>query len=180
MAVALTTTAAAQEEPPFDRYSRTRGLVGGWSHSWRPVFVWGETSTDIAFVAFHPRMGWFVSNRLELFGEATVLVYYQPKADITLGLAGLAGRYHLRRRGRVIPYATLGGGLAWTSLDVPEINRVYNFQVFFGGGIRLLRARNPGIVIELRNHHISNAGTAPPNFGIDAAQILIGVEWILR
>ena len=52
------------DEPPFSKGSRTRGLTGGWGHSWRPIF--GKTRSEITFVAFHPRMGWFVTDRLEL------------------------------------------------------------------------------------------------------------------
>ena len=141
---------AAQEPRRFDRDSRTRGLVGGWAHSWRPLIVFGDTSSHIAFVAFHPRMGWFITDRLELYGEGTLFVYHEPEAAVTAGLGGLAGRYHFRNSGRVIPYALLGGGLVWTSLDVPEIDRIFNFQTFVGVGLRLLKARGPGLFVELR------------------------------
>ena len=174
----LLATLSVAQEARFDRDSRTRGLVGGWAHSWRPVF--GQTTSDIRFVAFHPRMGWFLTDRLELYGEGTLFVYHEPAVAVTGGLGGIAGRYHFRNSGTWIPYTTLGAGLLWTSLDVPEIDRVFNFQVFFGAGLRLLRASNPGLIFELRNHHISNANTAGENLGINAATILVGVEWILR
>ena len=90
-------------EQPVGQGFRTRGLTGGWGHSWRPLF--GKTRSDISFVAFDPRMGWFVTDRLELYGEGTL---------------------------------------------------------FF------------------RTHHISNAGTAGQNLGINAATVLAGVEWGLR
>ena len=125
-------------------------------------------------------MGWFATDRLELYGEGTLFVYHKPALAITGGLGGIAGRYHFTNLGRWIPYATMGAGLLWTSLDVPEIDRVFNFQVFFGAGLRLLRARNPSLIFELRSHHISNANRAGENLGINAAEVLVGVEWILR
>jgi Lipid A 3-O-deacylase (PagL) len=170
----------AEERQAFDRKSRTRGLVGGWAHSWRPFVIFGETESDIGLVAFHPRMGWFVTDRLELYGEGTLLVYHKPEIAIAAGLGGIAGRYHFKKSGRVIPYGLLGAGLVWTSLDVPEIDRIFNFQVFGGAGVRLLRDRGPGVIIELRTHHISNANTVLPNLGIDVATVLVGIEWILR
>ena len=34
----LLPAAGVAQEVRFDRDSRTRGLVGGWAHSWRPLF----------------------------------------------------------------------------------------------------------------------------------------------
>jgi hypothetical protein len=68
----------------------------------------------------------------------------------------------------------------WTSLDVAEIDRTFNFQHFFGIGWRQNRLRGPRLVVELRNHHISNAGTAGDNLGVNAIVALTGVEWLLR
>lgn len=165
--------------PGFDRHSRSKGLLWGWGHSWGPGWPgWGKTESDLAFVAFHPQMGWFVLDRLELYGEATLLVYHQPEPGISAGLTAFCGRYHFWNHRSWAPYATLGAGLVWTSLDVPEIDRVFNFQVVWGGGVRILRRRGPGWIVEFRNHHISNAGTASRNLGLNAATILAGIEWL--
>ena len=166
------------DERPFSKGSRTRGLMGGWGHSWRPIF--GQTRSQITFVAFDPRMGWFVTDRLELYGEGTLFLYNEPQAAVAAGLGGLAGRYYLRTSGGWIPYVHAGGGLLWTSLNVPEIDRIFNFQLFIGVGWRQTRASGPRWVFEFRNHHISNAGTAGKNLGINAATVLTGVEWVLR
>ena len=173
----LAASVRAQEQPVGEG-SRTRGLVGGWGHSWRPIF--GKTRSDITFAAFNPRMGWYVTNRLELYGEATLFVYDRPQTAVAAGLAGLAGRYYLKPIGGGTPYVHAGAGLLWTSLDVPEIDRIFNFQLFVGIGWRQMRARGPCWVVEFRNHHISNAGTAGENLGINAAAVLTGVEWVLR
>jgi hypothetical protein len=171
----------APAQPRTERGSRTRGLTGGWGHSWRlGVPGWGKTRSHVAFVAFHPRLGWFVTDRLELGGEATLLAYYEPRPAVSAGLAGIAGRFHLTKTRAWTPYATAGAGLLWTSLDAPEIDRVFNFQLFYGVGVRRVGRRNPGWILELRNHHISNAGTAGPNLGLNAATLVAGVEWIVR
>ena len=180
LATAIVLTApgnADAQERPFSKGSRTRGLIGGWGHSWRPIF--GQTYSDIEFAAFHPRMGWFLMDRLEMYGEATLFLYHNPEAAVAAGLGGLSGRYYLKDSGRWIPYVHGGSGLLWTSLDVPEIDRIFNFQLFFGIGWRQNRPSGPRLVIELRNHHISNAGTAGENRGINAAMLLTGIEWVL-
>ena len=167
-----------ERTPRFDSASRTRGLNFGWGHSWSPFF--GKTRSDLGFVAFHPQMGWFLTDHLELYGEATLFVYHQPLGDVSAGLGGLAGRWHFWNDRAITPYIVAGVGLLWTSLDVREIDRQINGQHFGGIGIRWVPLRGPGLTIELRNHHISNAGTAGENLGVNAGTIVAGVQWILR
>jgi lipid A 3-O-deacylase len=178
-AIVLSLPAAVRaDEPPFSKGSRTRGLTGGIGRSWHPGF--GQTRSEITFAAVAPRIGWFVADRVELYGEGTFFLYSQPELAVAAGLAGLSGRYYLKTSGRWIPYVHAGSGLLWTSLDVAEIDRIFNFQLFIGVGWRQTRARGPRLVFEFRNHHISNAGTAGENLGINAATVLAGVEWVLR
>ena len=40
--------------------------------------------------------------------------------------------------------------------------------------------RGPGLMLEFRNHHISNAGTRGENLGINAGMLVAGVHWVLR
>ena len=178
MMLCLSVPVRAQDEPSVTKGNRTRGLVGGWGHSWRPIF--GQTTSEITFVAFHPRMGWFITDRLELYGEATLFLYDRPHTAVAAGLGGLSGRYYLKTSGGWLPYVHAGSGLLWTSLDVPEIDRIFNFQLFTGVGWRQNRPAGPCLVFEFRNHHISNAGTAGKNRGINAATFLTGIEWVLR
>lgn len=177
--VAAAAPARAQDSP-VDRGVRTRTLAAGWGNAWQfGIPGYGKTRTDATFVAFHPALGWFVHNRAELVGEATLFAYYRPRPAITAGLAGLGGRYHLRDRGRVLPFVSGGAGFLWTSLDVPEIDRVFNGQLYYGAGIRVRPGRNPSWRVEIRNHHISNAGTAGENLGLNAFVLIVGVEWFL-
>ena len=159
----------------------TRGLAGGWGHSWtHGVPGYGKTESDVQFVAFHPQLGRFVTDGLELYGEGTLLLYTQPDVDIAGGLAGLGGRYHLGSDRRWTPYVMGAAGLLWTSLEIPELDRIFNFQLQYGIGLRLTPVRGPGLIVELRNHHISNAGTAGENLGLNAATVIAGVQWVLR
>ena len=50
----------------------------------------------------------------------------------------------------------------------------------YGLGVRVVPPRGPGLLVELRNHHISNAGTAGENLGLNAATVIAGVQWVLR
>jgi hypothetical protein len=171
-------TLVAAQDPPFARGSRTRGLVGGWGAGYHPP--WAVAHSDVTFAALHPRMGWFIEDRIELYGEATFFLYTEPASEITAGLGGLAGRLYLRDSGSWIPYLHGGIGLLWTTLEIRNIDSIFNYQHFIGIGWRQNRVRGPRLVLELRNHHISNAGTAGKNLGVNALVALSGVEWVLR
>ena len=157
----------------------TRGLVSGWGHSWKPG-GYGKTESNVEFVAFHPQLGRFVTDHLELYGEGTLLLYYRPSVSISGGLAGIGGRYHFWNNRGWTPYIVGITGLIWTGLDIPELDRIFNFQVIYGLGFRVVPPRGPGFIVEFRNHHISNAGTAGKNLGVNTATILTGVQWVLR
>ena len=176
--IALIPGVVRAQDRPFEKGNSTRGLIGGLGIGYQPP--WAPTRSDVAFAAFHPRMGWFVHDRLELYGEATLFLYARPQADLAAGAGAMAGRYYLRTSGRWMPYLHGGVGMLWTGLEVIEIDRTFNFQHFIGVGWRQHRVRGPRLVFELRNHHISNAGTDGENLGVNALVALAGIEWILR
>lgn len=159
----------------------TRGLAAGWGHSWRHgVPGYGKTTSDVQFIAFHPQLGRFVTGHLEIYGEGTLLVFTRPEVDIGAGLAGLGGRYHFWQDRSWTPYVGGVAGLVWTDLDIPELDRTFNFQLAYSLGVRIVPRRGPGWIFELRNFHISNAGTAGENLGLNAATVVAGVQWVLR
>lgn len=171
----------AGDPPPLARGYETRGLAGGWGHSWRPGWPgYGKAISDAQFVGFYPQAGWFVTDWLELYGEGTAHVYYRPHAAFLGGVVGIGGRHHFRRDRTWSPYYTLTGGMAWTSLNVPEVDRIWNFQVVWGAGIKQITRRGPGLMLEFRNHHISNAGTRGENLGVNAGMVVAGVHWVIR
>ena len=88
--------APAAQEPRLAEGYWTRGLAGGWGHAWKHgVPGYGKTESDVRFAAFHPQLGRFVTDHLELYGEGTLLVYARPARTVSAGLAGLGGRYHV-------------------------------------------------------------------------------------
>ena len=181
MVMTLASRPCEAQSPPLSAGTWTRGLAASWGHSWKHGLPgYGKTESDVQFVGFHPQLGRFVTDHLELYGEATLLSYYQPHAEISAGVAGLGGRYHLWSDRVWTPYVVGAAGLLWTSLDIYELDRTFNFQLLYGVGLRLIPARGPGWIVEFRNHHISNAGTAGENLGLNTAALTAGVQWILR
>ena len=174
--------AGPSDEPaPLARGYQTRALAGGWGRSWLHGWPgYGRAISEIQYIGFYPQMGWFVTNWLELYGEGTAHLYYRPDIAVLGGVLGIGGRHYLFRDRRWTPYYMLGGGLAWTSLNVPEVDRIWNFQVVWGVGVKRITRRGPGLMLEFRNHHISNAGTRGENLGVNAAMAVVGVHWVLR
>ena len=123
------------EPAPLARGYRTRTLAGGWGHS--RLHGWpgyDQTVSDIQYFGFYPQMGWFVTNWLELYGEGTAHVDHRPHAAILGGVVGIGGRHYFRRNRAWTPYYTLAGGMAWTSLEVPEVDRILEFPGGVGRG----------------------------------------------
>src|SRR5262245_23396460 len=85
----LQPAAVRSQDRSFEAGDRTRGLLGGVGVGYKPP--WAPTESDVAFAALHPRLGWFVHDRIELFGEATLFVYSEPKPEVSAGAGVLAG-----------------------------------------------------------------------------------------
>ena len=78
--IALAPGAVAAQDARLASGNWTRGLAGGWGHSWRDSAP-GHDET-VQFVAFHPQLGRFLTDHLEFYGEGTLLLYTQPSVAV--------------------------------------------------------------------------------------------------
>ncbi|HEY7534062.1 MAG TPA: acyloxyacyl hydrolase, partial [Nitrospiraceae bacterium] len=69
------------------------------------------------------------------------------------------------------PYVEFAGGPFWTDLgnEIPEESSELNFILTAGVGISFFVSSQAAINIGYRFHHISNAGTSYPNYGINSS-----------
>jgi len=79
----------------------------------------------------------------------------------------------LANRGSIVPTSSLGGGTLFTNTKVPEGTSRINFTTSAPFGLHFLRSKY-NISTEVRFMHISNAGLATPNPGINTIQFRIG------
>jgi opacity protein-like surface antigen len=98
---------------------------------------------------------------------------------VTAYYAGLAAvfRYHFRSLGRLVPYleaAAAGGG---SNLDVSEIDSDFAFWLAAGAGASWFVSERTAIYAGYRLVHVSNAGLAEPNSGIEAHTGVAGVSY---
>ena len=78
---------------------------------------------------------------------------------------------------RAIPFAELGGGVLFSNHDVPLGTSHINFLTHGTFGVQLFNDERRAVTASVRFEHISNAGLASPNPGINSVQFLLGVNW---
>jgi len=131
------------------------------------------------------RYGWFLTDahgpsflngRFEYAIDAVPLyLIFQPSnTAYGVGLNPLNLKWDFERRGHLVPYVELGGGLLFTTHQVPPRTSSVNFTPSGGFGVHYLGARLAW-TLEARYFHISNAGLSRSNPGINSFVVRIGV-----
>ncbi|HWC16871.1 MAG TPA: acyloxyacyl hydrolase [Terriglobales bacterium] len=85
-------------------------------------------------------------------------------------------KYNFTSFGRGFPYLELGGGVLFTNHDVPDGTNTVNFTPQAGIGVQVpLKRSNDYFGLALKYIHISNAGLATPNPGLNTLQVKLSV-----
>jgi len=154
-------------------------LWAGGGHS-----VPGGTKNTSAFNA-GLRYGWiitgphlpgFLRGRFEYAVDAVpVFFVFQPaNTAFGAGFDPLGLKWNFERHGRISPYLELCGGVLRTNVNIPTNTNTVNFMDQAALGMHILGAKN-NVSLELRYMHISNAGLANLNPGINTVQVRLGV-----
>ena len=143
----------------------------------------GRGSTGIWDVGL--RYGWvlidlhgpgFLSGRFEYALDAVPLyLIFQPaNTAYGVGLNPANLKWNFATRGRFAPYTELGGGVLFTTHEVPSRTSTVNFTPSAAFGTHFLGERLAWTV-EARYLHISNAGLSRFNSGINTFEVRLGV-----
>ena len=144
----------------------------------------GSTSdTGVWNVGF--RYGWVLTDAIgpgPLRGRFEYAVDVVPIFVLTqrtntaygIGLNPFALKWNFGENKKVVPYFDLGGGVLFTNTDVPEGTNRVNFTTSGALGLHFLRSKFNWSA-EVRFMHISNAGLATPNPGINTIQFRLGL-----
>ena len=118
----------------------------------------------------------FLSGRLEYAVDAVpvFLVVQKTNTAYGVGINPFAFTWLLDTGKSVVPYFEVGGGTLFTNNKVPEGTSRINFTTSGALGLHFLRTKY-NIGTEVRYMHISNAGLATPNPGINTIQFRIGL-----
>ena len=167
---------AAQSGP--ERGGRELEVWAGGGHS-----VSGGRGNTGAFNA-GIRYGWiltgahlpsFLRGRFEyaVDGVPLFLVFQPANTAYGAGFDPLVLKWNFERHGRLSPYLELTGGTLFTNHDVPTGTNTVNFTDQAALGVHVLGERH-NVSLELRYMHISNAGLATPNPGVNTVQVRLG------
>ena len=128
-----------------------------------------------------PHLPGFLRGRFEYAVDAVpIFLAFQPaNTAYGVGFNPLGLKWNFERHGRLSPYLELGGGVLFTNHDVPTYTNDVNFTPSAAFGTHVLGAKYNWSV-ELRYLHISNAGLATPNPGINTVQVRLGVGKFFR
>lgn len=120
----------------------------------------------------------YLRGRLEYAVDAVpvFLVIQKTNTAYGVGINPFAFKWLLDTHSNVVPYFEVGGGTLFTNTKVPEGTSHTNFTSSGAAGLHFLRGRR-NISAEVRYMHISNAGLATPNPGINTVQFRIGFGW---
>jgi hypothetical protein len=123
-----------------------------------------------------PHLPSFLRGRFEYAVDAVpmFLVFQPANTAYGVGFNPLGLKWDFVRRGRLSPYLELSGGTLFTNRNVPTYTNTVNFTSAAALGTHILGAKYNWSV-ELRYLHISNAGLAVPNPGINTVQLRLGV-----
>ena len=78
---------------------------------------------------------------------------------------------------RVVPYLELGGGVLFTSTEVPAFTSTTNFLTHAAFGLQFFVREKRAVTVATRYEHISNAGLTTPNPGINTVHFTVGYHW---
>jgi len=117
----------------------------------------------------------FLKGRFEYAVDAVplFLVFQRYNTAYGAGVNPLGLKWDFAARGRVEPYLELNGGTLFTNHDVPAGTSAVNFTSAAAFGIHILGDKYAWSV-EARYMHISNAGLASPNPGVNTVQVRLG------
>jgi len=138
---------------------------------WATQLRWGRVLTE-------PRgPGWLRGTLEYAFEIVPALVRVQSETVWGGGVNPFLLQYHFTRSRRFVPFLQAGGGMLFTTDDIPAGTAQFNFTPQGGVGLYWLRGDQASLVLGLRYHHISNAGRIQPNPGQNALYFFTGMSW---
>jgi len=174
---------ARSEAPssPLEKGVSEWGIVAGygWAHH-----IWGGRA-DRQLVLAGARLGKVLTGPVGpglLRGHFEVSVELLPavilfQEETTYAVsATLLFRHYFRTSSRLKPFISIGAGPLFSNMEVPPGTSRLNFTPQGGLGVVVFRDAAMAFLLEYRLHHISNAGTASPNPGINSSCLQVGLS----
>lgn len=124
-------------------------------------------------------LGGFLRGQFEWSGDLMPLYYVVQPAKNAYGAAfnPVNLKWNFTSSPKIIPYLELGGGVLFTSTEVPAATSTVNFLTHAAFGLHFFQKPKHAFTLATRYEHISNAGLSSPNPGVNTVQFTLGVNW---
>jgi hypothetical protein len=121
----------------------------------------------------------FLRGNFEWSADVMPLYYIvQPgKNAYAAGFNPVNLKWNFTSGSTLVPYFELGGGVLFSNVNVPQFTNTTNFVTHGAVGLHIFTGENRALTFSTRFEHISNAGLATPNPGINTVQFTIGFNW---
>lgn len=137
-------------------------------------------STRLGIMIYNPKGSGFLRGNLEFLGEVFGGPVFQGPGDVVAGLTFIFRYNFIQPNARIVPYFQAGGGGAYNDIehgpassDAIGSDLEFNLQAIVG--FRFLLNSKWSINAEGSYRHLSNAGLAEPNYGVDSLGGALGV-----
>jgi hypothetical protein len=146
-------------------------VPGGTSHT----SIW-NVGLRYGWILSSPHGPGFLNGRFEYAVDAlpAFLVFQRANTAFGAGFNPLNLKWDFATRGSLSPYIELSGGVLFTNHNVPASTNTVNFMPSAALGAHFLGdTRNWSV--EVRYLHISNAGLAVANPGLNTVEVRLGI-----
>ena len=157
-------------------------ILGGYGQS---LPGWGQTSERVQTIDIVPRYNHVMTDRLgsgwyegvyATMIEVPVHVVVAPDESAMVGINFLAC-YTFLVNPRWRPYLFGGGGPVYSFADIPGMGAEWNGNYQFALGLAQTLDTENSLLVEIRYHHISNAGAQEPNDPLNSIKFLAGLSF---
>jgi lipid A 3-O-deacylase len=133
------------------------------------------------WVLTNPRGPGFLRGKFEYAVDVVPIFWLFQPGNIAYGMAvdPFAFKWNIDTHGQIVPYFDLDGGALITNRQVPPGTSRANFTSSGAVGMHIL-GKKFNWSAEVRYMHISNAGIASTNPGINTVQVRLGIGTFTR
>jgi len=121
--------------------------------------------------------GWLRGNFEYAVDAIPLYVVFQQNTVYGASFSPFLLKWNFTGARKVAPYVELGEGVLFTADDVPRGTNPVNFASQAAVGVQVFTREKRALTLAARYAHISNAGLATPNPGINTLQFTLGYSW---
>lgn len=102
---------------------------------------------------------------------------WHREASYAAAVNPLILKWNFNSVGKAVPFFELGGGVLVSPDEIPAGTSNVNFLQQAGFGVYIFSREKRAVALAAKYVHISNAGLASPNPGINTLQFSVGYHW---